>query len=195
MITKNALVLRDLDLLKRMAWMNLCAVNVSINSLSEPLRQKLEPRTTTAKQRLKIIETLSEAGIPVGIMEAPIIPGLNDTEIADILKAVADAGARWAGYTVVRLNGEIGVIFKDWLEKTFPDKAAKVWHSIEACHGGQVNDSVFGKRMRGEGHLATLIGQTFKLHARINHLNTERLHLDRSLFRKPGEGKQLSLFD
>lgn len=195
MITKNALILRDLDLLREMASMNLCAVYVSIGSLSEPLRQKLEPRTTTASQRLKIIESLSAAGIPVGIMEAPIIPGLNDSEIAGILKTVADAGAKWAGYTVVRLNGEIGVIFKDWLEKTFPDKASKVWHSIEACHGGQVNDSVFGQRMRGDGHFATLIRQTFKLHAKLNHLNTERLQLDTTLFRKPGEGKQLSLFD
>jgi len=194
-ITKNALVLRDLDLLKEMAAMQLCAVYVSINSLDEKLRQKLEPRTTTAAQRLKIIETLSTAGIPVGIMEAPIIPGLNDTEIPQILKTVAGAGARWAGYTIVRLNGEIGDIFKDWLYKTFPDKAEKVYHSIQDCHAGHINDSVFGRRMRGEGHLASLIGQTFKLHARLNHLNLTRLSLNSGLFKRPGQATQLSLFD
>lgn len=194
-ITKNALILRDLDLLKEMASMNLCCVFVSINSLNESLRQKLEPRTTTATQRLKIIEQLSSAGVPVGVMEAPVIPGLNDTEIPQVLKTVASAGAKWAGFTVVRLNGQIGSIFKDWLHKTFPDRADKVWHSIEACHQGRVNDSEFGRRMRGEGHLAELIRQTFKLHARLNRLNMESLELDCSLFRRPGEGRQLSLFD
>lgn len=194
-ITKNALILRDLDLLKEMAAMNLCAVFVSINSLNESLRQKLEPRTTTASQRLKILEQLSNAGIPVGIMEAPIIPGLNDTEIPELLKTVASAGAKWAGFTVVRLNGQIAEIFKDWLDKTFADRADKVWHSIQACHGGKVNDSEFGRRMRGEGQLAGLIRQTFKLHARLNDLNVDPLELDCSLFRRPGEGRQLSLFD
>lgn len=194
-ITKNSLVLRDLDLLKEMAAMQLCAVYVSINSLDEPLRLKLEPRTTTALQRLKIIESLSAAGIPVGIMEAPIIPGLNDTEIPKILKTVAAAGARWAGYNIVRLNGQIGDIFKDWLFKTFPDRAEKVYHSIQQCHAGKVNDSVFGRRMRGEGHLASLIGQTFKLHARLNSLNQTRLQLNHDLFKRPGQGRQLSLFD
>lgn len=195
MITKNALILRDLDLLKELAEMNLCCVYVSINSLNESLRQKMEPRTTTATQRLKIIEQLSNAGIPVGIMEAPIIPGLNDTEIPQVLKAVANAGAKWAGFTIVRLNGQIGEIFKDWLHKTFPDRAEKVWHSIEACHGGKVNDSEFGRRMKGEGHLAGLIRQTFKMHARLNQLNILSMELDSSLFRRPGEGRQLSLFD
>lgn len=195
MITKNALILRDLDILQEMASMNLCAVFVSINSLSEPLRQKLEPRTTTVTQRLRIIEQLSEAGIPVGVMEAPIIPGLNDTEIPALLKTVATAGAQWAGFTVVRLNGQIGEIFKEWLFKTFADRADKIWHSIEACHGGRVNDNEFGRRMRGEGHLADLIRQTFKMHARLNHLNTVSMELDCSLFRRPGEGRQLSLFD
>jgi DNA repair photolyase len=194
-ITKNSLVLRDLDILKDMAAMQLCAVYVSINSLDEKLRQKLEPRTTTATQRLKIIESLSSAGIPVGIMEAPIIPGLNDTEIPQILKTVAMAGATWAGYTIVRLNGQIADIFKDWLFKTFPDRAEKVYHSIQQCHAGKVNDSVFGRRMRGEGHLASIIGQTFKLHARLNQLNETRLQLNHELFKRPGEARQLSLFD
>jgi len=195
MITKNALILRDLDLIKEMASMNLIAVYVSINSLNESLRQKLEPRTTTALQRLKIIEQLSAAGVPVGIMEAPIIPGLNDTEIPQVLKAVSAAGAKWAGFTVVRLNGQIGVIFKDWLYKTFADRAEKVWHAIEACHDGKVNDSEFGRRMHGEGPVAEIIRQTFRLHTRINKLNMESLQLDSSLFRRPGEGRQLSLFD
>ncbi|HTN37371.1 MAG TPA: PA0069 family radical SAM protein [Arachidicoccus sp.] len=195
MITKNSLALRDLDLFKELARLNLCCVYVSLNSLDEPLRQKLEPRTTTARQRLKLIESLSTAGVPVGVMVAPVIPGLNDTEIPLVLKTVASHGARWAGYTIVRLNGQVGVIFEDWLRKTFPDRADKVWHNIQACHAGQVNDSEFGRRMRGEGHLATLINHTFKLHCKVHSLNLDRMNLDCSIFARPGQGRQLNLFD
>ena len=194
MITKNSLILRDLDILRDLASENLIEVFVSLNSLEESLRQKLEPRTTTATQRLKIMENLSLAGVPVGVMQAPIIPGLNDQETPQILKAVANAGAKWAGYTVVRLNGQIGDIFKDWLFKTFADRADKIWHAVEDCHGGQVNDTEFGRRMKGDGHLAKLIKQTFELHAKINQLNVDTPQLDTTKFRRPGEGKQLSLF-
>lgn len=194
LITKNSLILRDLDLLKALAAKNLCSVFVSINSLDESLRLKMEPRTTTAKQRLRIVSTLAEAGIPVGVMEAPIIPGLNDTEIPTLLKTIREHGAQSAGYTIVRLNGQIESIFEDWLRKTFPDRANKVWHSIQQCHGGSVNDSEFGRRMRGEGHQASLIRQTFKLHCRLNGLNASKNELDCSQFSRPGHGKQLDLF-
>lgn len=192
MITKNALILRDIDLLSEMARLNLCTVYVSINSLNEQLRQKMEPRTTTAKQRLKIVEQLSKAGIPMGVMVAPLVPGLSDHEIPTILKTIADCGAIAAGYTVVRLNGAIGGIFEDWLRKNYPDRFEKVWHMIQSCHDGNVNDSRFGERMRGDGHIAKLIKDSFTLHCRLNHLNESRITLDSGLFKVPKV--QLSMF-
>lgn len=192
MITKNSLVLRDIDLLQEMAKLNLCMVYVSINSLNEDLRLKMEPRTTTAKQRLKVVEQLSKAGIPVGVLTAPLIPGLNDHEIPAILKTVASCGAVRAGYTVVRLNGSINKIFEDWLRKNYPDRFDKVWHMIQSCHGGNVNDSRFGQRMRGDGNISQLISDTFKLHCKINHLNEKEIILDSTLFRAPKS--QLTLF-
>ena len=192
MITKNALILRDKDILQEMAKQNLCRVYVSINSLNEDLRMKMEPRTTTAKQRLKIVDELSKAGIPMGVMVAPLVPGLSDHEVPKILKAIGENGAQRAGYTIVRLNGAIGPIFEDWLQKNYPDRADKVWHMIQSCHRGSVNDSRFGDRMRGDGNIAQMISDTFKLHCRINKLNLEDSPLDSSLFRVPRA--QLGLF-
>lgn len=192
MITKNALILRDLDLLQEMAKYNLVMVYVSITTLDDKLRLKMEPRTTTARLRLRIMETLSKAGLPVGVMTAPIIPALNSHEIPALLKAAALNGAKGAGYTVVRLNGAIHDIFKDWLRKNFPDRFDKVWHQIEACHSGKVNDSRFGTRMQGEGNFAEMLKRTFALHCRRNRLNEEPVLLNRDLFRIPAN--QLSLF-
>jgi len=192
MITKNSLILRDIDILQEMAKKNLCMVYISINTLDEKLRLKMEPRTTTVKQRLKVVEELSKAGIPTGVMVAPLIPGLSDHEIPGILKTIAACGAEWAGYTIVRLNGAVGPIFEDWLRTNFPDRFDKVWHMIQSCHGGGVNDSRFGERMRGEGNIAQLISDTFKLHCRINKLNLRHLTLDSSQFSVPRP--QLSLF-
>jgi DNA repair photolyase len=192
-ITKNALVLRDKDILQEMAKLNLCMVYVSMNSMNEKLRLAMEPRTTTAKQRLKIVEELSGLGIPTGVMVAPIVPGLNDTEIPLILKTIANCGAQKAGYTVVRLNGAIGGIFEDWLRKNYPDRFDKVWHMIQSCHGGNVNDSRFDMRMRGEGNIAKLISDTFKLHCKINQLNTKEIKLDSSQFEVPRQQMRLFL--
>lgn len=192
LITKNSLILRDLDILQEMAKHRLIMVYVSITSLDEKLRLKMEPRTTTAKQRLKIIENLTNAGLPTGLMAAPMIPGLNDHEMPAILKAAATCGARSAGYTVVRLNGAIHEIFKDWLQKNFPDRFEKVWHQIQACHDGRLNDSRFGTRMHGEGNIAQIIKDTFKLHCRLNGLNETRINLNRDLFKVPQA--QMSLF-
>ncbi|PWS26700.1 radical SAM protein [Pedobacter yonginense] len=192
MITKNSLILRDLDLLSEMAKLNLCMVYVSINSLNEDLRQVMEPRTTSAKQRLRVVEELSKAGIPMGVMVAPLIPGLSDHEIPKILKAVAQAGAIKAGYTVVRLNGAIAQIFEDWLRKNFPDRFDKVWHMIQSCHGGNVNDSRFGDRMRGDGNIAQMIRDNFRLHAKRNGLNINEISLNHTLFKIPSN--QTSLF-
>ncbi|WP_443938260.1 PA0069 family radical SAM protein [Pedobacter sp. MW01-1-1] len=184
-ITKNVLILRDIDLLSQLAKHNLCMVYVSINSLNEKLRQAMEPRTTTAKQRLKIVEELTKVGVPVGVLVAPLVPGLSDHEIPEILKAISAAGAIQASYIVVRLNGAIGGIFEDWLQKNYPDRYEKVWHMIQSCHRGQVNDSRFGQRMRGEGNIAKLISDSFKLHCRLNNLNKTEIHLDNSKFCVP----------
>jgi len=192
LITKNALILRDTDILSEMAKLNLVSAYLSINSLNEDLRSKMEPRTATSKQRLRVIEELSKAGIPMGVVVAPLVPGLSDHEIPSILKAAAQAGAKSAGYTVVRLNGAIAGIFEDWLRKNYPDRFEKVWHSIQSCHAGKVNDSRFGDRMRGDGNIAQMISDNFKLHCRLNHLNETRTELNSSLFKVPKV--QLSLF-
>ncbi len=160
-ITKNALICRDLDLLSELAKYNLVHVYFSITTFDESLRRLMEPRTSSAKKKIESIRILTEAGVPVGIMNAPIIPGLNHHEIPAILKAVGESGARTAGYTVVRLNGQIAQIFKDWLEKNFPDRASKVWNQISTMHGGEVNDSAWGRRMTGEGNHAAIIHQLF----------------------------------
>ncbi|MDT0294424.1 PA0069 family radical SAM protein [Mesonia ostreae] len=162
-ITKNSLILRDLDLLKELAQLNLIRVNISITSLSEETRRLLEPRTASIKQRLKTVEELSMNGIPVSVMMAPIIPSINSHEILPLVKKVSELGARSVGYTVVRLNGAIAEIFKDWIEKALPDRAEKVLHQIEACHGGNLNDSRFGTRMKGEGEFAKQIALQFKI--------------------------------
>jgi DNA repair photolyase len=192
-ITKNALVLRDMDILKQLAALNLVRVFISVTSLDEDLRQLMEPRTASYRSRLSVLRRLSEAGIPVGIMNAPLIPGLNDMHMHDVLKAASEAGAKWAGYTVVRLNGAIGDIFKDWLFKAFPDRAAKVWNQICECHGGNVNDSRWGNRMVGDGAFAQLISDQFKLYCRKYHLNETKMEMETAHFRRL-INRQLSLF-
>lgn len=191
MITKNSLILRDLDLLKDLAKDNLVHVYISITSLDEGLRSVMEPRTATAKKRLTTVEELAKAGVPVGIMNAPIIPGLNHHEIPQILKAAADHGAQSAGMTVVRLNGSIGKIFEDWLLKNFPDRFDKVWNQICELHGGHVNDSEFGRRMSGEGNFAEVINQLFKTSKKKFFRDRSMPALNLTAFRKGGN---LSLF-
>tara|TARA_R110000796_G_scaffold37722_3_gene95096 strand:+ start:49695 stop:50768 length:1074 start_codon:yes stop_codon:yes gene_type:complete len=162
-ITKNALILRDINILSQLAKDNLIGVNVSITSLSEETRRILEPRTTTIKKRLETIRILSENNIPVNAMLAPIIPGINSHEILNLAKTVSENGALSFGFTVVRLNGAIGQIFSDWIRKTLPDRADKVLHQIQECHGGTLNDSRFGIRSRGEGKIATQIHDVMQL--------------------------------
>ena len=179
-ITKNALILRDLDILKELAKDNLIAVNVSITSLSEQTRRILEPRTATIKKRLRTVEALTNSGIPVNVMLAPIIPAINSHEILHLAKAVSEAGALSIAHTIVRLNGAIGNLFTDWIKKAMPDKAEKVLHQIQDCHGGHLNDSRYGFRMRGEGHIAKQINDTVAIAKQkyfkdksIPRLNTE----------------------
>ena len=163
LITKNSLILRDLDILQELNKHGLVGVNISVTSLSEETRRILEPRTTTIKKRLETIRVLSEYTIPVNAMLAPIIPGINSHEIMNLAKAVSDNGARSFAFTIVRLNGAIGQIFTDWIKKTLPDRADKVLHQIEACHNGTLNDSRFGIRSRGEGKIATQIHDLMRL--------------------------------
>ncbi|UII77457.1 PA0069 family radical SAM protein [Flagellimonas sp. HMM57] len=162
-ITKNALILRDLDVLKELNAHQLVGVNISVTSLSEKTRRKLEPRTASIQKRLNTIKVLSENKIPVNAMLAPMIPGINSHELLKLAKAVADNGAVSFAFTVVRLNGAIGQIFTDWIKKAMPDRAEKVLHLIQECHGGSINDSRFGLRNRGEGHVAKQIHDMAKL--------------------------------
>jgi DNA repair photolyase len=162
-ITKNSLIQRDIDLLKALASHNLIKVMVSITSLSEATRQLLEPRTATIKKRLETISQLAKAGIPVGVMIAPIIPGINSHEIIPLVKEVSERGALQIGHTIVRLNGAIAGVFEDWIRKALPNRADKVLHQIAECHGGQLNDSQFGRRMRGEGPIAAQINSQFQI--------------------------------
>ena len=192
-ITKNNLILRDIDILSEMAKLSLVHVMVSITSLDEKLRLQLEPRTATAQNRLQVVKTLNEAGIPTGVMTAPIIPGLNSEEIPDLVKASSENGALAIGYNIVRLNGSVAEIFKDWLYKTLPDAADKVWHQVQDCHGGQVNDSRFGTRMRGEGKIAESIKQLFKLSIRRFMDGRKFPEYDYTKFRRVGDGGQMMM--
>ncbi len=190
-LTKNSWIIRDKDILQEMARKNMVSAMVSITSFNEELRRVMEPRTTTARQRLKVIEELSAAGIRMGIMMGPMIPGLNDHEMQRIMKAAADAGARFTAYTFIRLNGAIKFLFHDWLYKNFPDRADKVWHMIEDSHDGKVNDTRWGLRMRGEGNIAQLVAQQYRKYGKLYHMNEDRFVLDTSSFRRPGEQGRL----
>ncbi|WP_426431763.1 PA0069 family radical SAM protein [Winogradskyella sp. HB-48] len=192
-ITKNALILRDIELLKALAKDNLISVNISITSLSEETRRILEPRTATIKRRLQTVKELSDNGIPVNVMLAPIIPSINSHEILPMAKAVSEAGALGIAHTVVRLNGAIGEIFTDWIRKTLPDRADKVLHQIENCHGGTLNESRYGVRMRGEGQIAKQINDLIAL-ARLKYFKDKSMpKLNTSLHEQYKDG-QLKLF-
>lgn len=163
MITKNSLIQRDIDILHEMASLHLVTVVISITTLNEDVRRKLEPRTASAIKRLQTVEALTKAGIPVMVNIAPIIPGLNDTEIFSIAKAAAAHGALGINYNIVRLPGEVEQVFTNWLETSFPLKKEKILHQIKAVHGGEIQDTKSGRRMRGEGVLADSIKQQMQM--------------------------------
>lgn len=192
-ITKNALILRDLDILKKLAKDNLIGVNVSITSLSEDTRRILEPRTATIKKRLETVKTLSESGIPVNVMLAPIIPSINSHEILPLAKAASEHGALSIAYTIVRLNGAVGDIFSDWIHKTMPDRTDKVLNQIAHCHGGTLNDSRYGTRMHGEGNIAEQINSLVRLaiHKYFKDKTMPKLNCD---LHEPLKNGQLKLF-
>ncbi len=190
-ITKNALIQRDIDILNELAKDRLINVMISITTLDEELRRQMEPRTVSTIKRLQTIETLAKESIPVGVMNAPIIPGLNHHEIPNILKAASDHGATACGMSVVRLNGSISKIFEDWLRKNFPDRFDKVWNQISELHGGNVNDSVFGRRMTGDGTIANAIQQLYRVAKKKYFTGKGMAPLDLTKFRKGGN---LNLF-
>ena len=191
-ITKNAGILRDKDILSEMGRKGIVSVLVSVTSFDETLRRAMEPRTTTAAQRIRVLKELSDAGVRTGIMLGPMIPGLNDHEMERLLREGSQAGACFSAYTFIRLNGAIKLIFHEWLYRNYPDRADKVWHMIEQSHGGKVNDSNWGRRMRGEGVIADLVAQQFKKYNQKYGFADERWDLDSSQFRRPGQ--QISLF-
>ncbi len=192
LITKNALILRDLDVLSKLATLGLVHVYLSITTLNEELRGLMEPRTSTSINRIKAIGKLAEAGVPVGVMMAPVIPGLNHSEIPAVLQSAAAAGALDAGFTVVRLNGQIAEIFEHWLNKMYPQKAAKVMNQIKALHGGRPNDSQWKRRMKGDGPYAAIIDQLFQNSRNKYFQNKKMPPYNLNLFRRGGT---LSLFD
>lgn len=184
-ITKNAAILRDKDLLQEMASRRLVSVIISLTTFNEALRRVMEPRTTTALQRLRTIEELSKVGVQMGLMLGPIIPGLNEHEMPAVIKAAAEAGASFSAYTFIRLNGAVKLLFHDWLYKNFPDRADKVWHLIESGHGGKVSDSRWGVRMRGEGNIAKLVADQYHVYTKRFGLSGQKMGLDCSKFSHP----------
>lgn len=191
-VTKNALVARDLDLLTELARHNAVVVFVSVTTLDSDLRKVMEPRTSPPAARLATIRKLSEAGVPVGVMVAPVIPGLTDAEIPNILAAATEAGARFAGHVVLRLPFAVAPLFEDWLTRHFPDRKEKVLNRLRAMRGGKLYDADFGKRMTGEGIFAEQIEQMFNVARRRVGIAENHLHLSTESFRRPG-GTQLDL--
>jgi DNA repair photolyase len=192
-ITKNFLVTRDIDLLAELAKFNAVSVTLSITTLDVKLRNVMEPRTSPPQARLNAIHKLSEAGIPVSVNVAPIIPGLTDHEMPAILKAAAEAGATSAGFTVLRLPHGDKALFENWLAAHFPDRKEKVLNRIKAMRGGKLYDAEWGKRMRGEGIFADQIEKMFDVARRKAGIPGHYGELSISGFRRPG-GAQLSLF-
>lgn len=195
LITKNALVLRDADILKEMAKLNLVHVMISVTSLDAELIRKMEPRTSTPQKRLETIERLATSGIPVGVNAAPIIPGLTDEELPAILKAAAEHGAQSAGYILLRLPGAVRQLFMDWLRRELPDRAGKVINRIRETRSGELSDPRFGSRMTGEGEIAEAIAKLFQLHAKKYNLSKRWSGLSTEHFRRDEAAAQLSFFD
>jgi DNA repair photolyase len=194
-VTKSALVTRDLDILSAMAQKGLAKVALSITTLDPGLARAMEPRASTPGKRLEAIRSLSNAGVPTAVMVAPIIPAINDSEIERILDAAADAGAGEAGYVMLRLPLEIKDLFREWLREHFPAKYNHVISLVRDLHGGKDYDSTFGKRQTGSGPYAWSIGRRFELACRRVGLNRRRLRLTTALFKPPArKGNQLDLF-
>ncbi len=194
-VTKNHLVTRDADLLSGLAHHGAAAVAVSLTTLDDDLRRVMEPRTSRPARRLAAIRTLADAGVPVGVMTAPVIPGLNDHELPGLLSAAAEAGATFAGYVPVRLPHAVRPLFEDWLSRHFPDRKEKVLNRIRSMRGGNLNDPRFRSRMKGTGFFADHVAQLFDLSCRRAGIGRGRFpKLSTSAFRRTGAA-QPGLFD
>ncbi len=194
-ITKSALILRDLDILAPMAAEGLTRVAISVTSLDRKLARGMEPRAATPQRRLDAIRGLSQAGVPVTVMFAPVIPGLNDHELEAVLAACAEAGASGAGYVALRLPLEIADLFQEWLATDHPDRASRVMSLVRQMRGGRDYDAAFGQRMKGQGPIAELLAQRFRTAKRRYGLDGPAPALDLSKFRPPPRaGDQIDLF-
>lgn len=194
-VTKSALILRDIDLLAGLAKDRLTSVVLSITSLTDDIKRTLEPRAASPQARLRVIQQLAQAGIPVGVLIAPVIPAITDHEMEDILAAAREAGASSAGYVLLRLPHEVKILFREWLKVHYADRAAHVMSLIQQARGGKDYDAQFGRRMRGTGAYAELLRTRFELASRKLGFSpaSGRHELDTSLFRPPAPGAQLAL--
>ena len=193
-VTKSALVVRDVDILSEMADNNLVSVHISITTRDAHLKKLLEPRAAAPLKRLKTIETLANAGVPVSVMFAPVIPAINDQELEDIVREAANSGATGAGFVLLRLPHELPMLFGEWLEGHFPKRKKHVLNLIASTRGGSLYDSTFGTRMRGTGAYAEMIGRRFDLACRRFGLDGERRVLCSGLFRRPRADGQMEMF-
>ncbi len=193
-VTKGTLIERDIDLLAELASRRLVLVMISVTTLDNDLKRGLEPRTPAGARRIECIRRLCEAGVETGVLTAPVIPRVNDSEIERILETARDAGAVRAGYVLIRLPHEVEPLFKEWLEAHLPERAAHVLALIRDCHGGQAYDARFGKRMRGQGAVAELIAKRFAVARRRLGFRATRNELDVSHFCKPRVAGQLEMF-
>jgi DNA repair photolyase len=184
-ITKNALVVRDIDLLKRLAKHRAVRVSLSITTLDAKLARLMEPRTSSPEARLRALRELTQAGIRTNVMVAPIIPGLNDSEIPAILTAAREAGVQSAGYVLLKLSSTVRPVFLDWLARSYPDKSDRIQSLIRSVRGGKLNDSDFGSRQVGTGNLAELIADTFRLWCTKLGYSDDHLPLNCEAFEPP----------
>lgn len=192
-ITKNSLITRDIDHLKKLADYNCVRTTISITSLDKSLTEIMEPRTSRPYKRLKAIEMLAEAGIPVGVNVAPIIPGLTDHECSDILRSAKDAGASYAGYIILRLPYKVKDIFLDWLEQYFPDRKDKIKNRLFDMRGGKLYEADWGKRMKGDGNFSKQIKDIFEIQTKRLGLNESKTKMTTDYFIR-SSGDQLDLF-
>jgi DNA repair photolyase len=193
-VTKNHLVTRDLDLLGELARHHAAVVFLSVTTLDGALARAMEPRATQPAGRLSAVRAVAEAGVPVGVLVAPVIPGLNDHEMPSILKEAAAAGARHAGYVLLRLPHGLGELFEQWLVRHFPERKDRILGRIRELRGGRLNDPRFGSRMRGEGVLAEAVRDLFRLARRGAGMSGRGPELSAAAFRRPSETPP-TLFD
>jgi DNA repair photolyase len=193
-VTKSALILRDLDLLSSMAERGLVKVALSVTTLDRKLSRAMEPRASTPDKRIETLQLLAEAGVPTSVMVAPVIPGLTDMEMERILERASAEGVEEAGYILLRLPLEIGDLFTEWLQANCPDRANRVLSLMRSARGGKLYEAKWGKRMVGDGPYAWMIGRRFELASKRLGLNTRKIELRSDLFTPPARaGQQLAL--